>query len=63
MAERWYITYEESETGGFVAYATETPLPRNSSARDILLWPGELHFAFGATVEQARDELERSLPS
>lgn len=22
MAERWYFTYEESETGGFVAYAT-----------------------------------------
>lgn len=43
---RWYITYEKAPvTGGFVAYATDRPLPRHASARDILCWPGELHEA------------------
>lgn len=61
---RWYITYEKAPvTGGFVAYATDRPLPRHASARDILCWPGELHFEYGATIEEAREKLEGSLPS
>ena len=59
---RWYISFTEAPSGEWYAWATETQPPRNATFATMFAFPGEVHFAHGDTVEEARDRLEAELP-
>jgi hypothetical protein len=48
-----YITYTRGATGGWIAWHTTTQPPTNATGRDIAASTGPVHFAVGATAEDA----------
>lgn len=58
----WWLYFTEGKTGNWTAWATKTPV-QNPTGRRLMTHPGEVHFAIGPTVEEARDLLESELPA
>lgn len=58
-----FVSYTRSDGGGWTAWLTETQPPRAASARDMLLYPGEVWFGTGATAEEALAAAESDVPA
>ena len=59
---KWFISYTLAPGGDVFAWATEAQPPRHATIRTMLDFPGEVHFEFGQTVDEARSRLEAALP-
>lgn len=56
-----YITYTMGAGGTWIAWHTEEKPPENATGRDLAALPGQVHFAIGATADDALAKLHADM--